>query len=178
MEARSHQTCADTYSNNLYASKYRNSLKYKNIKDIIMHLSHVPILILKDIPMKRSRRRTTSSSSVRRAWYPRACVRRVVTLRVDYATAQGRACLGMARNLSAQGMYIDSALRHVAHAVAPGDLLTLAVVLPSGQPCTLLALAVHGDRHGGGVQFRQGPPQALVHLSHYWASLETVKVEY
>ena len=39
----------------------------------------------------------------------RACVRRAVTVRVDYATADGRGWLGVVRNLSLQGMYIDSA---------------------------------------------------------------------
>ena len=105
------------------------------------------------------------------SWRPRACVRRAVTLRVDYATAQGRAWLGLVRNLSVQGMYIDSALRHVAHELAPGDLLTVAFVLPSGRPCKLLAVVVHCDRQGCGVQFRGGHPQSLAHLSHYWASL-------
>jgi hypothetical protein len=69
-------------------------------------------------------------------------------------------------------MYIDSAVRHVTHAVAPGDLLTMAVVLPSGRPCRLRAVVVHGDRHGCGVQFREGPPHALATLARYWASLE------
>jgi hypothetical protein len=77
----------------------------------------------------------------------------------------------MVRNLSLQGMYIDSALRHVVPEVAPGDLLTVVVVLPSGRPCKLLAVVVHCDRRGCGVQFRQGYPQSLAHLSHYWTSL-------
>jgi hypothetical protein len=122
--------------------------------------------------MKRPKRRATASRSTRRPWYPRACVRRAAALRVDYATAQGKAGLGMARNLSLHGMYIDSALRHVTHEVAPGDLLTVAFVLPSGRPCKLRAAVVHCNRHGCGVQFRQGYPQSLAHLSHYWSSLE------
>ena len=121
--------------------------------------------------MHRSKRRTTASRSTRRPWYPRACVRRAVTLRVDYATADGRGWLGMVRNLSVQGMYIDSALRHVAHEVAPGNLLTVAFVLPSGRPCKLRAMVVHCDRHGCGVQFRQGAPPSLAHLVHYCADL-------
>ena len=122
--------------------------------------------------MQRVKRRATAARSRRRPWYPRACVRRAVALRVDYATAQGKAGLGMVRNLSLHGMYIDSALRHVTHEVAPGDLLTVAFVLPSGRPCKLLAAVVHSNRHGCGVQFRQGSPQSLAHLSHYWSSLE------
>ena len=80
--------------------------------------------------------------------------------------------LGMVRNLSVQGMYIDSALRHVAHEVAPGNLLTVAFVLPSGQPCTLRAMVVHGDRQGCGVQFQQGPVQSLANLAYYCISLD------
>ena len=121
--------------------------------------------------MKRVKHRATAASSTRRPWYPRACVRRAVTLRVDDATADGRGWLGMVRILSVQGMSIDSALRHVAHEVAPGTLLTVAFVLPSGRPCKLRAMVVHCDRHGCGVQFRQGAPQSLAHLSYYWASL-------
>ena len=122
--------------------------------------------------MKRPKRRATASRSTRRPWYPRACVRRAVALRVDYATAQGRAWLGLVRNLSVQGMYIDSALRHVAHELAPGDLLTVAFVLPSGRPCKLLAVVVHCDRQGCGVQFRQGASPSLAHLAHYCADLD------
>ena len=77
----------------------------------------------------------------------------------------------MVRNLSLQGMYIDSALRHVAHEVAPGNLLTVAFVLPSG-PCKLRAIVIHGDRRGCGVEFLEGPPPALVHLAHAGLSLD------
>src|SRR5215831_5905449 len=122
--------------------------------------------------MKRSRGRATAARSVRRLWHPRACIRRAVTLRVDYVSADGRVWLGLVRNLSPQGMYIDSAVRHVTHAVTPGDLLTVAVVLPSGWPCKLRAVVIHSDRYGCGVQFREGPPQALATLVHYWTSLE------
>jgi hypothetical protein len=48
-------------------------------------------------------------------------------------------------------MYIDSALRHVAHEVAPGNLLTVAFVLPSGQLCKLRDMVVHCDCQGCGV---------------------------
>jgi len=69
-------------------------------------------------------------------------------------------------------MYIDSALCHVAHEVAPGNLLTVAFVLPSGRPCKLRAIVIHGDRRGCGVQFLEGPPQSLAHLAHYGFSLD------
>jgi hypothetical protein len=94
----------------------------------------------------------TADQRTRRPWHRRACVRRAVCLRVDYATADGRGWLGLIRNLSHQGMYIDSALRHVAHEVAPGNLLTVAFVLPSGRPCKLRAIVIHCGRRGCGVQ--------------------------
>jgi PilZ domain len=122
--------------------------------------------------MNRSRRRTIFLRNVRKPWHPRACVRREVTLRVDYATAQGRLGLGLVRNLSLQGMYIENASRQVVPEVAPGDLLTVAFVLPSGRPCKLPVVVVHGNRHGWGVRFREGHPQALANLTSYWTSLE------
>ena len=106
------------------------------------------------------------------AWESRACVRQAVTLRVDYATADGRGWRGLVRNLSFQGMYIDSALRHVAHEVAPGNLLTLAFVLPSGRPCKLRAIIIHCEHQGCGVEFMEGHPQSLAHLASYWFSLK------
>ena len=79
---------------------------------------------------------------------------------------------GLVRNLSLQGMYIDSVLRHVAHEVAPGNLLTVAFVLPSGRPCKLCAIVIHCRRRGCGVQFLEGSQQSLAHLAHYGLSLE------
>jgi hypothetical protein len=110
--------------------------------------------------------------SARTPWHPRVCVRRPVTLRVGDATADGRGWLGVVRNLSLQGMFIDSALRHVAHEVAPGNLLTVAFVLPSGRPCKLRAMVIHCERRGCGVEFLQGPPPSHDNLARYWSSLE------
>ena len=128
--------------------------------------------IVKERGINRSRRRGVSPRSIRTWWRPRACVRRLVALRVDYATADGRVWLGMVRNLSLQGMFIDSALRHVAHEVATGELLTVAFALPSGQACKLRAVVVHGNRHGCGVQFLEGHPDSRAQLVRYWSSLE------
>ena len=122
--------------------------------------------------MNQPTRRILVARNAHTLWHPRACVRRPVTLRVDYATADGRVWLGVVRNLSLQGMYIDSALRHVAHEVAPGNLLTVAFVLPSGQPCKLRAIVIHDGGRGCGVQFLEGAPQALAHLAHYGLSLD------
>jgi hypothetical protein len=69
-------------------------------------------------------------------------------------------------------MYIDSALRHVVHEVAPGNLLTVAFVLPSGRPCKLRAIVIHNARRGCGVQFLDGALPSLAHLAHYGLSLE------
>jgi hypothetical protein len=96
-------------------------------------------------------------------------------LRVDYATADGRAWLGIIRNLSLQGMFIDSALRHVAHEVSPGNLIAVAFVLPSGLPCKLRAMVVHCHGRGCGVEFCEGPPQSLAHLARYWSALEEAR---
>jgi PilZ domain len=122
--------------------------------------------------MPRLRRRAPAAWSTRTLWHPRACVRQAVALRVDYATAQGQVGLGLVRNLSLQGMYVESASGHGTPEMTPGDLLTVAFVLPSGRPCKLRAVIIHGDRHGCGVQFREGHPQSLAHLSNYWSALE------
>lgn len=102
-------------------------------------------------------------------------MRRAVTVRVDYATADGRVWLGLVRNRSCQGMYIDSALRHVAHEIAPGHLLTVAFILPSGRPCKLRALVIHCVHQGCGVQFLKGYPQSLAQLTRYWSSREEAR---
>jgi hypothetical protein len=50
--------------------------------------------------MSRTRHDTSAWMSAHMPWHPRACMRRPVTLRVDYATADGRGWLGMISNLS------------------------------------------------------------------------------
>ena len=95
-----------------------------------------------------------------------------VACRVDYMTEDGRVWQGLVRNLSLQGMYIDSALRHVAHEVAPGNRLTVAFVLPSGKPCKLRGIVIHEDGRGCGVEFLDGHPQSCASLASYWASLK------
>ena len=105
--------------------------------------------------------------------YRRAILRRTVTLRVDFMTAHGWVGLGLVRNLSLQGMYIENASRQLAHRAARGDILTVAFVLPTRRACKLPAVVVHSDRHGCGVQFRQGAaPHALTNLARYWAALD------
>ena len=122
--------------------------------------------------MPRLRRRAPAARSARTPWHPRACVRQAVALRVDYATAQGQVGLGLVRNLSLRGMYMESTSGHGTPELTPGDLLTVAFVLPSGWPCKLQAVVIHGNRRGYGVQFHEGHPQSLTHLSNYWSALE------
>lgn len=122
--------------------------------------------------MYRARRRTNSWTHRRQVWRPRASVRRAVALRVDYATANGRLGLGLVRNLSLQGLYMAHTSDPGTPAVAPGDRLTVVVVLPSGQACKLQAVVVHGNRHGCGLQFGESPPHARASLARYWSELE------
>jgi hypothetical protein len=91
----------------------------------------------------RHRQHSPTDQDARKSWHPRTCGRRNVALRVDYATRDGRVWLGLVRNLSLQEMFIDSALRHIAHEVAPGNFITVAFVLPSGQACQLRAIVIH-----------------------------------
>jgi PilZ domain-containing protein len=123
--------------------------------------------------MQHHMRHTPVDQSGRWWWHPRTCGRRPVTLRVDYATADGRGWQGLIRNLSLQGIYIDTVLCQGTPTVAPGDRLTVAFVLPSGQPCKLRAIVIHGGRHGCGVQFLEGQLQAFAHLASYWSAPET-----
>jgi PilZ domain len=97
----------------------------------------------------------------------RVCFRRSVALRVDYTTAHSGPFLGLTRNLSLQGMYLED----VGH-VAPGDLLTAVFVLPTGQPCKLQAAVVRQDAQGCGVQFQHFHSQSLIHFIRYWACLD------
>ncbi len=117
-------------------------------------------------------RYTPADQHAYRPWHPRTCGRRTVSLRVDYATADGRGWLGLIRDLSLQGMYIDNASCQVTPTVAPGDHLTVTFVLPSGRPCKLRVLVIHGGGRGCGVQFCEGHPQSFAHLASYWSSPE------
>jgi hypothetical protein len=126
--------------------------------------------------MQHHTRHTPADQSGRWLWHPRTCGRRPVTLRVDYATADGRGWLGLIRNLSLQGMYIDKVSCQVTPALTPGDRLSVAFVLPSGRPCKLRALVIHGSGRGWGVQFLEGHPQSFAHLASYWSAPEQKQV--
>ena len=118
----------------------------------------------------------TVAQSGRWRWHPRTCGRRTVTLRVDYATTDGRVWLGLICNLSLQGMYIDKVSCQVMPTLTPGECLTAAFVLPSGRPCKLRALVIHGSSRGWGVQFLEGHPQSFAHLASYWSAPEQKQV--
>ena len=118
---------------------------------------------------------TPADQSARWLWHPRTCGRRTVTLRVDYATADGRGWLGLIRNLSLQGMYIDTVSCQVTPALTPGDRLTVAFVLPSGRPCKLRAIVIHCEHRGYGVRFCEGHPQSFAHLASYWYTPEQAR---
>ncbi len=114
----------------------------------------------------------TASRSAHTPRRPRACERRIVALRVDYVTSQGRMGVGLVHNLSLQGLCFDSASGPGTPELAPGDLVTVVVVLPAGRPCKLRAMVIHCQRQRCGVQFREVLPQAFDNFASFWASLE------
>ena len=126
--------------------------------------------------MQHPTRCIPADQSGRWLWHPRTCGRRPVTLRVDYATADGRGWQGLIRNLSLQGMYIDNVSCQVTPALTPGERLTVAFVLPSGRPCKLHARVIHSSVRGCGVQFLEGYPQSFAHLASYWSAPEQKQV--
>ena len=74
--------------------------------------------------------------------------RKDVSLRVDYANAEGRAWLGIARNLSCGGMFLE-----YTPELSVGDTVTTTFALPTGSPCRLLAQVVHKNGLGSGLKF-------------------------
>jgi hypothetical protein len=80
--------------------------------------------------------------------------------------------LGVMRNLSLQGMYIDSALSYCARDRTQHTACGGAFVLSAGQQCKMRITVIHGGRHGCGVQFPQKPRRSLALLAHYGLSLK------
>jgi hypothetical protein len=74
--------------------------------------------------------------------------RRDVSLRVDYTDKSSRAWLGLARNISIGGMFLE-----YTPELAIGDTITTAFVLPSGRPYRLRAQVVHCNSAGAGLIF-------------------------
>ena len=88
------------------------------------------------------------------AEHRRTSPRKQVSLRVDYADAQGRAWWGVARNLSYGGIFLE-----YPPGLSVGDTITLTFVLPTGQPCKCQAQVVYLNTVGAGLRFtdRQAP---------------------
>lgn len=74
--------------------------------------------------------------------------RRDVSLRVDYTDNNGRAWLGLARNISIGGIFLE-----YTPELSLGDTITTAFVLPSGRPYRLRARVVHCNADGAGLIF-------------------------
>jgi hypothetical protein len=72
--------------------------------------------------------------------------------------------------------HLDKGSCQVTPALTPGDRLSVAFVLPSGRPCKLRALVIHGSGRGWGVQFLEGHPQSFAHLASYWSAPEQKQV--
>ena len=105
--------------------------------------------ILKERAIDRSRRRVRSLRNLRPWWHPRASVRQAVTLRVDYATPDGRVWLGLIRNLSLQGMFIGNVSCQETPALSPGISSPWPSCCPQGGPvsswcwsCTVIAMGL------------------------------------
>ena len=71
-----------------------------------------------------------------------------MTCRVDYADAQGRANVGLLRNISAGGMFIE-----YTPGLTIGEMVTTAFLLPNGQACKLRAKVIRLTYSGSGLRF-------------------------
>ncbi|RMF89356.1 MAG: PilZ domain-containing protein [Nitrospinota bacterium] len=88
--------------------------------------------------------------------------RKGVTLRVDYVDEGGRANIGMARNLSPGGLFLEPSTT-----LSPGETLALAFSLPTGEPVKGKARVVHRQNGGVGLCFvalDQTPDESLHRL--------------
>ncbi|GIX48281.1 MAG: hypothetical protein KatS3mg131_2492 [Candidatus Tectimicrobiota bacterium] len=97
----------------------------------------------------------------------RKYARKATAFRVDFADARGRAGMGLAKNVSFGGMYLAYTPR-----LQPGESLVTSFLLPSGQPCKLVAHVVWADERGVGVRFLASARtrwrnESWEHLRHY-----------
>lgn len=76
-----------------------------------------------------------------------------VTFRVDGANSRGEASMGLARNVSAGGVFIETDLR-----LHQGEVITMTFEL-LGRPFKLQAEVVHVMETGFGVRFYVDPQQ-------------------
>jgi hypothetical protein len=68
--------------------------------------------------------------------------------RVDYADPKGRAWLGLIKNLSLDGMFVEH-----APGLAIGDTVVTAFTLPGGPPFKLRAKVTRVTPEGAGLRF-------------------------
>ena len=98
--------------------------------------------------------------------------RESVLCRVDYADATGRAWMGLVRDVSLGGLFVD-----YAPDVAIGATVVTAFVLPGGFPIKLQAQVVRQKDHGTGLRFHGlaawGGTRYPNSLETYWAVLFT-----
>ncbi len=71
-----------------------------------------------------------------------------MTCRVDYADAQGRANIGLMRDISADGMFIEH-----TPSLTIGKMVMTAFLLPNGQACKLKAKVIRLIYNGAGLRF-------------------------
>jgi hypothetical protein len=97
-----------------------------------------------------------------RRQYPR----KSVYFRVDFVNTQGNASMGLAKNLSLGGMFVE----HAA-GLSLGEIITATFTLPTGQPFRTRVEVVRVDTAGCGMKFvdlhDRYPPDYLQNLEAY-----------
>lgn len=95
-----------------------------------------------------------------------------VLCRVDYADAAGRAWMGLVRDISLGGIFVD-----YAPGVTIGEAIVTAFALPGGPPLKLQAEVVRRHGQGAGLRFKGLSEQEVTRypesLETYWAVLFT-----
>jgi hypothetical protein len=74
--------------------------------------------------------------------------RKAVFCRVDFVDSQGHAAMGLAKNISLGGMFVEYASR-----LSVGDTIVASFSLPNGQPFKTKAEVVRVDGLGFGLKF-------------------------
>lgn len=95
--------------------------------------------------------------------------RRGVYCRVDFTNSQGHASMGLARNVSLGGMFVEH-----AGGVTVGEVIMAAFTLPNGQPFKTRAEVIRVDHAGFGLRFvdlqERYPTDYLQQLESYCAA--------
>ncbi len=79
--------------------------------------------------------------------------RKVSSLRIDYADTHGRAGIGLVKNISPHGVFVE-----YVQGLLIGEKLRITFVLPTGQPWKSEAEVVHVTPQGCGLKFVALPP--------------------